>query len=153
MQDETLRILKEEYFYLQKVIDDFDSKSMLIKSWSITYSLTAIGLAVFNKSIGILIVAFLSGICFWIVESFWKSFQFMNYKRIYDIENAISGNGNTDIFPLQISSAWISEWKRSKKKKVINFFFKPYVALPHLLVCIVSLAIFIHEIISKYFYK
>lgn len=35
--------LKEEYFFLQKTYEDFDSKSISIKTWSVSGSLVLIG--------------------------------------------------------------------------------------------------------------
>lgn len=35
--------LKEEYFHTQKVFEEFDSKALTIKAWSITFSMAAMG--------------------------------------------------------------------------------------------------------------
>jgi len=35
-------LLKEEYFFLQKVVEDFDTKSITIKTWSVSGSLVLV---------------------------------------------------------------------------------------------------------------
>ena len=49
--------LREEYFHLQKAVESFDWRELLVKGWSVTASLTAIGMVLKEKSAGLLLVA------------------------------------------------------------------------------------------------
>jgi hypothetical protein len=57
MTDDRIALLKEEYFHLQKTVDDFDQRTLNIKAWSVTTSMAGIATSfLHDKS--------LSSVCF-----------------------------------------------------------------------------------------
>ena len=91
MSDADRGLLAQEYLHLQKVIEDFDGKSLTIKAWSVSFSLVAIGSAFVSHSSVVLLIAGVSALLFWIIESFWKTFQFMHYTRSGQLEEYFRG--------------------------------------------------------------
>ncbi len=97
-------LLKEEYFNLQEVDEDFDGKTITIKAWSITGSLAAIatGLAINGKP-GLFLVGSIASLLFWIIEAYYKGYQLSYYKRISIIEAYFCDQNANYTAPLQIS--------------------------------------------------
>lgn len=122
--------LKEEYFHIQKVVEDFDAKELTIKAWSVTLSMAGIGAAYFQGKPFILLLAAISALLFWLIEGYWKTFQYAYYARIWDIENYASGK-KADIEALQISTAWSNSWHAGGTKRLLRALAWPHVALPH----------------------
>lgn len=124
--------LKEEYFHLQNVVEEFDKKALTIKAWSITASLAAIAAAFAEKADELCLVASVSSIFFWLIESYWKTFQQSYYPRIDAIEEYFSGKREDEFHQLQISSFWYPHWKKRKGRTLFNSIFRwPHVYLPH----------------------
>lgn len=42
--------MKEEYFHLNEIVEDFDQKALTIKAWSVTLSMAGIGVAFTQKA-------------------------------------------------------------------------------------------------------
>lgn len=57
MPPDDRELLKSEYLHIQNVIESFDGRALLIKAWSITFGLAAIGAAYNTESWLILILA------------------------------------------------------------------------------------------------
>jgi hypothetical protein len=72
---QTTQLFRDEYFYLQKMIEDFDGRLLTLKSWSVTFSLAAIGVGFSLKAPTVFLVSAVSSILFWILEVLWKGFQ------------------------------------------------------------------------------
>lgn len=123
-------ILKEEYFHLQKMVEEFDSKSLTIKAWSVTLSMAGIGAAYFQGKPIILVLAGISALLFWLVEGLWKTFQYAYYARIRRIENYFAGN-KSNIQPLQISTSWSESWHEGGIRRLFRIMAWPHVFLPH----------------------
>jgi hypothetical protein len=126
--------LKEEYFYLQKRVADYDQHLITTKAWSITLSMLAVGTAFTQKIPVLLLLAGLASVLFWIIEAFWKSFQRAFYPRIQVIEAAFA-EGRT-IPPLQMNASAVATWNPKWRIAVVGAMFFPYVALPHVVVAI-----------------
>jgi hypothetical protein len=123
-------LLKEEYFHLQKTLEDFDAKSLTIKSWSVTLSMAGVGVAYLEGKAVILLMAALSGLLFWIVEALWKTFQYAFYDRIYEIEKYYAGELQ-EISAPRIAHSWSKSWHAGGTKRVFRIMQWPHVWLPH----------------------
>ena len=72
--------LKEEYFFLQNQYEDYDRRSLQIKSWISTGAIAALALA-FNAEhkVGGLVVPIIVAtvvVVVWYLEAYWKLFQY-----------------------------------------------------------------------------
>lgn len=138
-------LLKEEYFHLQKVVEDFDSKSLTIKSWSVTLSMAGVGAAYLQEKPVILLLAALSGFLFWVVEALWKTFQYAFYNRIYDIEKYYAGELD-EIDTPRISHTWLKSWHAGGTRRTLNIMIWPHVFIPHAIVFVGGIALYLLHI-------
>ena len=83
--------LQTEYLHLQKTIEDFDGKAMTIKAWSVTFSFSVIVGAFASHAPAVLLVAAVSSLLFWFLETMWKTFQLGYYERAAQIEAHFRG--------------------------------------------------------------
>lgn len=134
--------LKEEYFHLQKVIEDFDSKSITIKAWSVTLSMSGIGAAFIKDKCIILLLSGISALLFWIVEASWKHFQFSYYSRIREIEKFARGE-LSQISPLQINTSWKQSYHERGLFRFLSIFLQAHVLLPHGIIFIVGITLYL----------
>lgn len=141
-QIEVKNLLTQEYLHLQGVIEEFDSKALTIKAWSVTFSLAAIGVSYASKAPVILAVASLSSLLFWLLESSWKTFQYAYYKRTGHIEEYFRGDRKS-LQPMQIGVTWYSQWKKGGGKRLLRIMFWPHVALPHIVILFLGIFLFI----------
>lgn len=123
-------LLKDEYLHIQSVIESFDGRMLTIKAWSVSFSLAAFGGAFATHSAEVLLIASLSAFMFWLIEGFWKTFQYAHYNRAVKIENYFA-SGEEEIAPMQIGSSWQIQWKRGGKKRLFRIMAWPHVYLPH----------------------
>ena len=128
--DETLI---KEYFHLQEVVEEFDSKSLTIKAWSVSLSMTGIGAAYSQDKPIILFFAGISALLFWLIEGLWKTFQYAYYARIKGIENHWAGN-ESEMKPLQIAASWSKSWHEGGVRRLFRILLWPHVFLPHAVV-------------------
>lgn len=134
-------LLKEEYFQLQKIIEDFDGKSLTIKAWSVTLSAAALVAAYVEAKPFALLVASGSAIAFWIVEAFWKAMQQAFYVRLRQIELWMRGDPQP-IDPLQITTAWGTAWEAEGRiLKTLHTVIWPHVFMPHLAIAIAGIVL------------
>lgn len=129
--------LQAEYFHLQTVIEDFDSKAISIKAWSISFSLAAIVGAFAGKSSLVLFVAFISALLFWLLEAIWKSFQLGYYERSASIERHFNGE-QAMVAPFQIGKTWFAHWHAGGSRAWARLLLWPHVALPHAVVALIG---------------
>jgi hypothetical protein len=128
--------LREEYFHLQKTVEDFDQRTLLIKGWSVTASLGAIGLAFSENVPELLPVAAASALLFWVIEALWKSFQQAYYPRIKAIENHLRGTDHSPFSSPEIMRSWCSAWRWHSFIPLMAW---AHVALPHAVICLAGL--------------
>ncbi len=141
MQDSKLDdLLAQEYLHLQSVIEGFDTKALTIKAWSVTFSLTALGAAYAAKAPAILAVSSFSALLFWLLEGYWKTFQYAYYKRNGELEKHFEGT-ETLSTSMQIGTVWYKNWKAGGNKRLIRIMFWSHVALPHLAVAFVGIVL------------
>ena len=139
-----IELLKEEYFYLQKIVEDFDSKSLTIKAWSVTLSAAGLIAAYTQDASIVLVIAAASSLAFWIIEALWKENQQSFYPRIRAIEKSFRSNDRgAEIHPLQIAAGWSAAWHDNKKdKKLLDIILWPHVFIPHLPVFITGIILY-----------
>jgi hypothetical protein len=143
--DERDRIdhLSKEYMRLQQVVEDFDSKALTIKAWSVTLSAAGIVTAFSQSKATILLIAAGSSIVFWLVEALWKQNQQAYYPRIKEIERAFT-SGDFSVAPYQIASSWSQAWTLGRRSRMTIFILCwPHVFLPHIVVAIAALVLFL----------
>jgi hypothetical protein len=134
--------LQAEYFHLQKTVEEFDSKAITIKAWSVTFGLVAIVGAFTSRASLVLLIASFASLLFWILETLWKTFQLGYYRRIRAIERFYR-SPNREIPPLQIYADWMREWRRTPWSQVFKMAMWPHVALPHVLVVAAGTILFV----------
>ena len=133
-----LDFLREEYFHLKSVVGEFDQRTLLIKGWSVTASLTAIGIGLKEKLDYLLLVASFSALLFWIVEALWKSFQQAYYPRIRSIEDYMRSGVSAEFYSPGILRSWSSSWKWHHFIPIMVW---GHVCLPHVAIFLVGLVL------------
>lgn len=109
--------LKDEYFKLQDYYEDYDKRSLTIKSWISVGAAAAIaiGLDPTKNGNGILwIIISAIAPCFWYLEIQWKLFQYALSDRIRIIEAHFRREKDIlvrDPPPLQIFHSWFKSHK------------------------------------------
>jgi hypothetical protein len=116
---EKINLVKDEYFHLQKVIEDFDARTLTIKAWSVTFSLVVLGGAFASHAAPVLLVGSFSACLFWILEGYWKSFQLAYYARAEEIESYFA-RGVDDIVPMQITKSWYVAFRGEDKRHLLR---------------------------------
>ena len=143
MDDHDKRTLfKDEYLHLQGVIEDFDGRMLTIKAWSVSFSLAALGGAFATDSAEVFLIASLSALMFWLIEGFWKTFQYAHYKRSGQLEDYFAGK-QLDLQPMQIGRSWFIHWKKGGVKRLFRIMSWPHVALPHIAAFVLGVALYV----------
>ncbi len=136
-----LAFLRQEYFHVNSIQDNFDQKALTIKAWSVTFSMVGIGAGFYYR---IPVLLFLSGaasLLFWIVEAYWKKNQKCYYDRVSEIENAMQRFLEDDSNGLPEFPRISTSWNESRKKiSVLERALKLHVMLPHLAVVLFGIA-------------
>lgn len=122
--------LAQEYLHVNKVVEDFDTKALTVKAWSITFSAAAIGFSYDKGEWEILLVSAVSAVAFWIVEALVKVNQQPYYRRIGEIEAHFGGGESRK--PFQIKGAWLSQFNLDGRyKRAYAILRWPHVFMPH----------------------
>lgn len=139
-------LLKDEYFHLQKVVEDFDGKSITIKAWSVTGSLVLIGAGLSEKgSKELFLIGGIASLLFWIIEAYWKAYQLSYYPRIKDIERYFSNPESQVFAPFQIYHEWMKSYVSFNKKRIHKILIWPTVMLPHIFLFIAGVTLYVLE--------
>jgi hypothetical protein len=80
--------LGREYEAIMKVVPEFDGRLMIVKGWSVTLSLAALGLGFEKGHYALFGLAAASALAFWFVDALTKRHQMQYYSRMRDIEVA-----------------------------------------------------------------
>ena len=159
-------LLKEEYFELQRIYEDFDRRALTIKGWAITICVGGIGIGFqyadqINPLLGLVVFA---SLLFWVIEAKWKTFQYANSYRIRKIEAHFRGDKNySELVPLQMYHDWFQsysndepvhdyekEWqRRSPRKQTFQNAFLSLVFTPYLHIIGLSIAIAIVNALER----
>jgi hypothetical protein len=134
--------LQAEYLHLQKTIEDFDSRALTIKAWSVSFGLAAIGGAFASHASAVFLIAAAGASLFWYLETTWKVFQMAYYSRSEAIERHFRTNEKLSA-PFQIAASWHRSWRRTSPAEVRWVAIWPHVALPHAFVLGLGLLLFV----------
>jgi len=107
-----LDLLKQEYFFIQNTIEDYNKQIWLIKALGITGTGAVISLTLQQKQGLFALVGCAIPLFFWLLESQWKHFQRGFYPRAAEIEKIL-----TMEYGLR-SPAIFSDWSRAFKRKI-----------------------------------
>ena len=142
MTDEQLNAaLQAEYLHIQKTIEDFDARALSIKTWSVTFGLTAIAGAFASHAPVVFLVASISAGLFWFLETAWKTFQLAYYARSEQIEKHFRGQSPLQS-PFQIGASWDKTWSRLATHEGKRVALWAHVALPHVFVVVLGVALY-----------
>ena len=143
--DFELEMLKQEYFFLQTTIEDYNKQIWVIKALGITGTGLVINQVLQQKPGEAGLTALIGcsiPIFFWILESQWKHFQRGFYPRVYEIEEIFKDRGLC--YP-GIFSKWSFAFKRNPMIKRNGYFwdglFNPTVYISYVLEIIFLLLI------------
>ncbi|MCX2546556.1 hypothetical protein [Pseudomonas sp. COW5] len=140
-QDQLNAALQAEYLHLQKTIEDFDSRALTIKAWSVTFGLASIAGAFASHSNIPFLVSSISTAFFWLLEIEWKLFQMSYSVRSNLIEAHFRGEPKVE-HPFQIGTSWYIAWKAIRMERVKHVALWPHVALPHVFVMVLGILLF-----------
>ncbi|TSE04361.1 DUF2270 domain-containing protein [Aquimarina algiphila] len=146
MNDDKLRLdlIEKEYFHLQTEIEKFDDKSLTIKTWSVSLVTAIVGSDILAENTNHYLILFASfaSIMFWIIEASWKAFQSAYYCRIKVIEKFMREK-DFKIEPLQIATSWSKSHKKINFKKFMSIMFWRQVMIPHGMMSIILLILYL----------
>lgn len=106
-----LDLLKQEYFFLQNVIEDYNKQIWVIKALGITGTGAVLAIALQQQQSSIPFLGCAIPIFFWILESQWKHFQRGFYPRIAEIEKLLVRDCN--LRGPSIFGGWCLSFKRN----------------------------------------
>jgi hypothetical protein len=78
--------LSKEYYAILDVVSSYDGWLLIVKGWSVTLSLAALGLGFQQRHYALFALAALTGAAFWFLDGLMKGFQFRYYVRMREIE-------------------------------------------------------------------
>ena len=78
--------LSKEYYALLNVVSNYDGWLLIVKGWSVTLSLAALGLGVQQRHYTLFLLAAVTGAAFWLLDGLMKGFQYRYYVRMREIE-------------------------------------------------------------------
>jgi hypothetical protein len=130
-----LNLLKQEYFFLQTTIEDYNRQIWVIKALGITGTGAVIALTLQQKQSLIALLGCAIPLFFWVLESQWKHFQRGFYPRVVEIESTLTKD--CKFCGPNIYGGWCNAFKRgttSKRKGYLwDGLFNPAVFMSYLL--------------------
>lgn len=136
-------IIREEYFHLQKTVEEFDARTLTIKAWSVTVSATAVSAAYTEHQPILLAVGGVTALLFWSVEILWKLFQQSYYFRIVEIEEAFASRRVPD--GPRIYTSWSQTFRAQRIALAWRVMRWPHVLLPHVGVALLAVLLLVLE--------
>lgn len=78
--------INTEYYKITSIVSDYDKNILTVKSWGVTLSAAALAWGFQQQHYGLFLVACLSSIAFWLIETVMKYHQMRYYIRMREIE-------------------------------------------------------------------
>ncbi len=78
--------LSKEYYAILNVVSSYDGWLLIVKGWSVTLSLAALGLGFQQKHFALFALAAVTGAAFWFLDGLMKGYQHRYYVRMREIE-------------------------------------------------------------------
>ena len=144
-----LDLLKEEYFFVQKTIEDYNKQIWGIKALGLTGTGAVIGLMIQQQQGIIAFIGCAIPVLFWILESQWKHFQRGFYPRAAELESILNDDFH---FPGPcIYGKWSKSFKRSARAHSVNYWkdglFNRSVCVTYILEIAFLLTLYLSEIV------
>jgi hypothetical protein len=80
--------LSKEYYATLDVVSNYDNWLLIVKGWSVTLSLAALGLGFQQQHYALFFLAAVTGAAFWYLDGLMKGYQYRYYVRMREIEYA-----------------------------------------------------------------
>lgn len=156
-ESERFGLLAHEYQLLQTSVENFDTRALTIKTWSVTFSGAALTLSYQQTLPIVLLIAAASAAAFWVVDTLWKVHQHAFYARIEQIEAIFremeNGHQPINAAPFQLTGSW---WESSKSfgiSRYVKSALFGHVMLPHILFVVAGISLYFfnppHSVIDK----
>ncbi len=78
--------LSKEYYAILDVVSSYDGWLLIVKGWSVTLSLAALGLGFQQRHFALFALAAVTGATFWYLDALMKGYQYRYYVRMREIE-------------------------------------------------------------------
>ena len=78
--------LSKEYDAILDVVSSYDGWLLIVKGWSVTLSLAALGLGFQQRHYALFFLAAVTGAAFWLLDGLMKGYQYRYYVRMREIE-------------------------------------------------------------------
>jgi hypothetical protein len=78
--------LGKEYYEVLGVVSNYDGWLLIVKGWSVTLSLAALGLGFQQRHYAFFGIAAVTGAAFWYLDGLMKGYQYRYYVRMREIE-------------------------------------------------------------------
>jgi hypothetical protein len=107
--------MSREYYAVLDVVSSYDGWLLIVKGWSVTLSLAALGLGFQQRHFALFALAAVTGAAFWYLDGLMKGFQHRYYVRMREIEYSaylinrvrLGGKyGNKEISAPRIDMTW-----------------------------------------------
>jgi hypothetical protein len=80
--------LSKEYYAILGLVSSYDGWLLIVKGWSVTLSLAALGLGFQQRHFALFALAAVTGAAFWFLDGLMKGYQYRYYVRMREIEYA-----------------------------------------------------------------
>lgn len=167
-QDALREDLNREYYALVDAVSDYDGRLMIIKGWSVTLSLAALGLGFQQQHYALFALAAATALAFWFLDVLMKGYQMRYYGRMRDIEVAAYHVNAVELGELGLVSApridmsWEyrgqgQDWrtdvpKRRDAEEIRRLLRLPYVVpqvlLPHAVAVVLGVSLFVAALLD-----
>jgi len=130
-QPDQRETLLQEYLKLTDIVHAYDDYFLRIKTWGVTVSAAALGLGIQMFSPGVLAVALVLAMSFWVTETHFKMLQLGHMRRVSELERSLSSAKSHEESP-RIFGA-LAEERRTNiaSKRVRRVIWWPQVMFPH----------------------
>jgi hypothetical protein len=78
--------LSKEYYAILGVVSSYDGWLLIVKGWSVTLSLAALGLGFQQRHYALFALAAATGAAFWVLDGLMKGYEYRYYVRMREIE-------------------------------------------------------------------
>ncbi len=155
---------KAEYYAILDVITGFDQRIMIVKGWSVTLSLAALGLGFQQGHYALFALASATALAFWFVDTLLKWHQMRYYSRMRDLEVTSFHLNHLTVGGIEVSSPRIDwywgftgragseDWRTAEpqrrtpeavRRMLRSAPWQPHVLLPHAVAVLVGLLLFL----------